>query len=169
MPPYPKSKQAKRPEKPDDAPPKFKVSADHVALAVLHHFQTRSKMGYAVAASEVELHGGRRVDLLLLRFSKHPIAVEIKVSRSDWLAEIREPEKHREARLFAGQLYVAAPSGVVEEHELPGGVGLIEVSVLTKRAKVVVKAQRNSPEPLDWWMASRIANGVLRAAERRIV
>src|SRR3972149_7310068 len=102
MPPYPKSKQAKRPEKPDDAPPKFKVSADHVALAVLHHFQTRSKMGYAVAASEVELHGGRRVDLLLLRFSKHPIAVELKVSRSDWLSGIKEPEKNPKARAFSG-------------------------------------------------------------------
>ena len=166
--PYPKSKQAKRAEKVDDAPPKSVVSADHIAQALVAHFRKSPQTGYCVAAAEVGLDSGRRVDLLLLRFSKPPIAFEIKVNRADWLAELRQPEKHLDALHFAGQLYIAAPPGTVEAHELPDGVGLYEVAALTRKAKCIVRANRNSPEPIDWWSASRIANGILRAAERGI-
>jgi len=168
MKPYPKSRQTKKPPK-DDAPPKVTVQADDIARALLAHFRAGPKgLGYSVPCAEVGLDSGRRVDLVFLRFSKAPVAFEIKVSRADWLSEIRDPTKHLDALNFAGQLYVAAPPGVVQEHELPDGVGLYEVAAFTGKAKCVVRADRHSPEPVNWHVASRLVAGALRAAERGI-
>ncbi len=53
------------------------------------------------------------------------IGHEIKVSRADWLSELRNPQK---AGAFAGLLsefYVVAPKGVVQPGELPDGWGLL--------------------------------------------
>lgn len=166
MKPYSKTHQTRKPPK-DEAPPKVTVQADDIARALLVHFR-KPPAGYAVACAEVGLDSGRRVDLVFLRYSKGPVAFEIKVNRADWLAETRDPIKHLDALNFAGQLYIAAPAGVVQEHELPDGVGLYEVAALTGKAKCVVVASKRPPEPLNWWMGARLVAGALRAVERGI-
>lgn len=55
------------------------------------------------------------------------IAYEIKVSRADFLRELRDPEKNREMREWADEFYFAAPQGIIKPAELPLGTGLIEV------------------------------------------
>ena len=73
----------------------------------------------------------RMIDMFLI----HPfpsrecerIAVEIKVSRSDFMREIRAPKKRRRARALATYFYFATPVGLVKPKEVPRDCGLIEV------------------------------------------
>ena len=55
------------------------------------------------------------------------IAFEIKTSRSDFLNELKKPEKRWLAQMYSHQFYYVAPKGVIEMRELPGLCGLIEV------------------------------------------
>lgn len=53
--------------------------------------------------------------------------IEVKVSRSDWLRELRDPKKADDAASIADRFSVCAPKGVVKREELPATWGLLEV------------------------------------------
>lgn len=77
---------------------------------------------------------GRRIDLLALRPTLKPgwgafqrLAIEIKTSRSDFLADRRDVEKQQAwRRLCHGRVYLA-PAGLIRPDELPADSGLLEV------------------------------------------
>lgn len=50
---------------------------------------------------------------------------EAKVSRSDWLRELKQPEKARALWALSDQMFVVAEKDVVQAHELPPGWGLM--------------------------------------------
>lgn len=52
---------------------------------------------------------------------------EIKVSRSDWLRELKKPDKAEDACQVADRFTIVAPAGCVKDDELPPTWGLIEV------------------------------------------
>jgi hypothetical protein len=54
------------------------------------------------------------------------IAFEIKVSRSDFLNEINNPEKRQRALLLSNRFYFAAPKGLIGLEEIPVECGLVE-------------------------------------------
>lgn len=56
------------------------------------------------------------------------VVYEIKVSRSDWLREMKKPEKAEDACQIADQFVIVAPAGCVKDGELPPTWGLIEVT-----------------------------------------
>ena len=51
---------------------------------------------------------------------------EVKISRSDFLRDIRQPFKHKTALLFTNYFWFVAPEGVVDYRELPPWAGLME-------------------------------------------
>jgi hypothetical protein len=56
------------------------------------------------------------------------IGMEIKVSRSDWLRELKKPEKaETSVYRFCDKWYLVAPKGVVKDGELPQTWGLLEL------------------------------------------
>ena len=55
------------------------------------------------------------------------IAYEIKVSRSDLLAELRHPWKREYALRVSNRFYFATPPGLMKLSELPEEAGLVEV------------------------------------------
>lgn len=57
----------------------------------------------------------------------HRIAFEIKVSRGDFLAELRQPLKRRYALLLSNEFYFVAPPNLIKADELPPEAGLIEI------------------------------------------
>ena len=63
--------------------------------------------------------------------------IEVKVSRSDWLRELRDPAKAEAAHQLGDRFIVAAPAGIVQTGELPPGWGLIEVT--PKRVRMVAQ------------------------------
>jgi len=67
--------------------------------------------------------------------------IEIKVHRSDWLRELKKPNKSEPVQKYCNFWWIAAPKGVVEVDELPVTWGLLEES--GKRGLV---AKRQAPE-----------------------
>lgn len=56
------------------------------------------------------------------------VAVEVKVSRSDFLREMKDPSKAESGAAYADRIALATPKGLVTPEELPKGWGLIEVN-----------------------------------------
>lgn len=54
-----------------------------------------------------------------------PTVHEVKVSRADFLAELRRPEKLARCRTIASYLWFAVPEDLVEPGEVPQGYGLL--------------------------------------------
>lgn len=76
----------------------------------------------------------RRIDILLINHKKSSvkiprerIALEIKVSRSDFLSET--DEKRAPWRRFADKFAYVAPEGMIKPSELPEGCGLLEYRI----------------------------------------
>lgn len=55
------------------------------------------------------------------------LAFEIKVSRSDFLAELRKPLKRKVALLYSNRFYFVAPPDIIKPADLPPEAGLYEL------------------------------------------
>lgn len=71
---------------------------------------------------------------------------EIKVSRSDWLRELDDPEKADAWWRFCNRFWVVALPGIVVPAELPAGWGLLELPRAGRRFKTVVRAESKEAE-----------------------
>ena len=105
--------------------------------ACLHERHTKAEFGVyrSIGIDELHITNGRDdrfIDFWAIdcwqskQFNK--TAYEIKVSRSDWLSEMRKPQKRRLALFVSNLFYFIAPRGVIKVEELPVEAGLIEVS-----------------------------------------
>lgn len=163
------------------------LTAGDVTRAVWSHFAQQSWAGLA----EVTAHPGRdehvgwtpgtgipeeqrsrRIDLLLLRpprktgiGSLERLAIEVKVSRSDFLTDVRNPHKQARWRELAHRHAFAVPDGLVDPSEIPDGSGLLTVSTaeswrgvgvqLVKWAKRAPYTDTNPDVPA--WLAMNLA------------
>lgn len=90
---------------------------------------------------------------------------EVKVSRSDWLAELRQPEKAERIKRYCDYWWlVVSDSSIVKLSELPAGWGLLVAGKAGLRARV--KAPKLTPEPLTLDFAAGLATAVQRTASR---
>lgn len=84
------------------------------------------------------------------------IVYEVKVSRADFLNEIKNPEKRQQALSLSNYFYFAVPKGLVSVDEIPEECGLIEVDEDLK-SRIKKKAPyRDTGEP-TWQFVSSIA------------
>ena|SRR5690625_1570879 len=85
------------------------------------------------------------------------IAYEIKVSRSDFLSEINNPDKRRQALEFSNKFYFVTPKGLLTKDEIPKECGLIEVyeekDRLTSRIKVSAPFRETDPPPMEFFLS----------------
>lgn len=73
--------------------------------------------------------------------------IEIKVSRGDFLSEMKKPEKSEPVMRYCGRWWLACPKGMVKPEELPPTWGMLELD--DKGAlRVKVKAPILKPEPV---------------------
>ena len=80
-------------------------------------------------------------------------AYEIKVSRADFLKEIKQPLKRRRALLLSNMFFFAVPADLVKPEEIPEDCGLVYVT--GNKAKVVLDAPWHEGAPPTWnFMAS---------------
>lgn len=94
------------------------------------------------------------------------IAYEIKVSRSDFRAEIRNPMKRRPALRLSREFYFAAPAGLIQPEEIPPECGLVEVrSVGAPKVVVVVQAPARDICPPTWNFVASLCRGLWKAEE----
>lgn len=68
---------------------------------------------------------------------------EVKVSRSDWLRELKDPDKAGAALKLADYFSVVATAGIVKREELPEGWGLLEAGF--EKLRRSVKPKRITP------------------------
>lgn len=110
----------------------------------------------------------RRIDMLLLRKARKPerdgaierLAVEIKVTRADFLSDIARPEKQQPWREFAHRHAYATPAGLVEPREVPAGSGLLQIDT-SAFGRTVSWAKRapygDRPADLPNWLVMGLA------------
>lgn len=90
---------------------------------------------------------------------------EVKVSRSDWLAELRDPAKSAAFKRHMNHWWLVVPdAGIVKAGELPMDWGLLVVSRGKLRAKV--KAPKLAPEPMPAELAISLMAAAARTAHR---
>ncbi|WP_461169293.1 hypothetical protein [Arthrobacter sp. Z1-15] len=90
---------------------------------------------------------------------------EVKVSRSDWLTELRDPTKSERIKRFCDYWWLVVPNAdIVKPGELPEGWGLMVQSGHGLRAKV--KAPRLTPEPLTLDFVAGLTAAAARTAFR---
>lgn len=116
----------------------------------------------------------RRVDMLAVRRARKAgigpldlLAVEIKISRGDFLADVRIPEKQQRWREVAHRHAFAAPAGLIRKDEVPDGSGLIEVSDARSkyegdRVAWVKQVPYTTTPDLPAWLTLTIAHRLAR-------
>lgn len=87
--------------------------------------------------------------------------IEVKVSRSDWLRELRDPAKAEAAHVVGDRFIIAAPAGIVKHEELPPGWGLLEVT--EKRVRMTVQPKTHTTGKRETFRAGFVI-AMLRAA-----
>lgn len=96
-------------------------------------------------------HYGSRADALVITTLAsrgfEMCGFEFKVSRADWLGELKNPAKADRIARYCDRWCVFAPSGVVREAELPVGWGLWELLPAGGIRRSVQPATRE-PEPM---------------------
>lgn len=92
----------------------------------------------------------RRIDLFMISAEKgnYTTAFEIKVSRADFLKDIKNDLKQRGARLYSSNFYYVTPKGMLKPDEIPMWAGLIEYDFDEKQFQKIIPAplqNRNNP------------------------
>lgn len=117
-----------------------------------------------VLCPEVTIEGAqglRYIDLLAVSF-RWTVAYEFKVTREDFLKELSDPNKRREAMEVASQFSFCAPAGIIKVDELPVGAGLVEVFHNGNYNITQEGAGLERPPP-DWSLAVRMLRSVVKA------
>jgi hypothetical protein len=90
---------------------------------------------------------------------------EVKVSRSDWLTELRDLSKAERIKRYCNFWWlVVSDAAIIKDGELPEGWGLIVKSGTKLRAKV--KAPELTPAPLPLDFVAGLTSAVQRTAYR---
>lgn len=93
------------------------------------------------------------------------IGHEVKVSRSDWLTELKDLTKAERIKQYCDYWYlVVSDASIVKDGELPEGWGLMVKAGKNLRAKV--KAPKLAPIPLTLDFTAGLASAIQRTAMR---
>lgn len=84
----------------------------------------------------------RRIDGLMFDGNSTRTAIEVKVSRADFLRETEE--KRRPWRKITNRFVYATPAGLLKPEEIPDGCGLWEVDGNAVR---IMKRAKSNPKP----------------------
>lgn len=85
---------------------------------------------------------------------------EIKVSRTDWLRELKDPHKADAFRCYCDRWWLVAAPGVAHAGELPDGWGLLEAR--GGRLRVVAQAPALDPEPPPRGLVAALVRAAIR-------
>lgn len=96
------------------------------------------------------------------------IGFEVKVSRSDWLVELRNPLKADEWRRYCHQWFLVVPDMAIVREELPPGWGAMSIDKTgALRVRQQSPAQEPLPMPLD--VLCQFSRSVAKTATREAV
>lgn len=90
------------------------------------------------------------------------VGFEVKSARSDWLRELKQPEKAEACAAYCHTFFIVANEGVVKDGELPLGWGLMEPHGEFLRIKANAKTNEHRKELTRSFMV----NLIRRASEK---
>ncbi len=93
---------------------------------------------------------------------------EIKVSRSDWLSELKQPDKSQAISQFCDHWYLVAPDGVLGIDELPKGWGWIKATERSLHTKIKAPKRDCSP-PDKAFMASLLRKSIAKYSDKKLI
>lgn len=104
----------------------------------------------------------RRIDLFLISSEKgnYTTAFEIKVSRGDFLKDIKDEAKQRGARLYSSNFYYVAPKGMIKPEEIPVWAGLKEYDFEEDKLSTKLVAPLQSRNNPSWSLICSIVRRV---------
>lgn len=73
------------------------------------------------------------------------VGYEVKVSRSDWLRELKQPGKREFAMSICDRFFFAAPWGLIKLDEVPEGCGLVQILPETPERRMRVHTTLGAP------------------------
>lgn len=91
------------------------------------------------------------------------IGHEIKVSRADWLAELRTPAKAEAWRRYCHLWYLVVPDLSIISGDLPEGWGLMAPDS-TGKLRVKVRSETRDPEPMPPICQAQLARSIAKTA-----
>ncbi|HTU47344.1 MAG TPA: hypothetical protein VMF91_19935 [Bryobacteraceae bacterium] len=92
-------------------------------------------------------HGSaaQRLDAFALNCLPHTsmrrVCYEVKMSRADFLCEMKQPLKRRIGLRYSNEFYFVTPPGLLKTAELPIECGLVEVGTFTHEERAIPDAQ----------------------------
>jgi hypothetical protein len=92
------------------------------------------------------------------------IGHEVKVSRGDWLTELKAPEKAEEFRRYMHRWWLVVSDPRIVRDDLPDGWGLMAVT--RGGLRVVKQAPRLTPEPIPRTMQVALLRAATATASR---
>lgn len=105
--------------------------------------------GWITMAEVTPPKAHRRFDLIAIMGwqsrGHEAMGFEVKVSRSDWLAELKDPAKAEPLVRLCSRWWIAAPPGVVRVEELPPAWGLLVLH--PDQIRTGKQAPQLNPEP----------------------
>lgn len=119
--------------------------------AIIHRLRERFPLADGwITMGEVTPPGTkRRFDLIAImgwQSRGHEVlGFEVKVSRSDWLAELKDPAKADPLVRLCSRWWIAAPPDVVKVEELPAAWGLLVIH--PEQVRAIKQAPQLNPEP----------------------
>ncbi len=69
----------------------------------------------------------------------------LKISRGDFLRDIKQPLKHRPALTFSNEFFFVAPEGMLKPEELPLFAGLTEVKWNDNHKRLYLQQKVSAP------------------------
>lgn len=153
-------------------------STSDIENALREKYQALSDSGYTGAPRWIyytELMNGRsvsrRVDFWAMNCWHSEnylrISYEIKISRSDFLHEIKDPSKRDFGMSISNQFYFVTPPGLIKDEELPESCGLVEMSE-EGQLITVIKAPMRKPDFIFTWDFAAVLGRRLFKQESRI-
>jgi len=149
--------------------PEDRVTADEIkdALGKRHDDPEKSLLIFEFyPTTGGNWNAPRRYDAVAFEFWKsngfRRIVYEIKVSRGDFLAEIRDPEKRQPAMEFANQFFFVVPVGLVKKNEVPEGCGLIMVNADAESRIVRSAPIMNENHTPEWGLVASLVRHAYR-------
>lgn len=96
------------------------------------------------------------------------VAVEVKVSRADFMREIEDPSKREPWIVRSNEFYFAVPTGLVKPDEVPEECGLFECGKTLRRTKVAMQRKLSDDSLSPSFVAVLLRNAASRARNENL-
>ncbi len=125
----------------------------------------RNYCGFAGYGTSTALRTADAIAVDLWPSSGHLVhGFEVKVSRSDWLTELKDPEKAEAFRPYVDHWWLVVPDANIVRNDLPAGWGLLVLTGGTLRARK--SAPRLDRQPMPFGMTAAWLRAVAKTTSR---